>query len=55
MFKALTLLLIVFGTFLLSSFMTDQKLSESIKRGKEVYAQYCQNCHMEDGKGYAGY
>ena len=51
MFKALTLTLITFGTFLLSSFITDQKLSESIKRGKEVYAQYCQNCHMEDGKG----
>lgn len=51
MMKALTLTLIVFGTFLLSSFITDQNLKESIKRGKEVYILNCQNCHMEDGKG----
>ena len=51
MSQALTLTLITFGTCLVSSFITDQKLSESIKRGKEVYAQNCQNCHMEDGKG----
>lgn len=51
MMKALTLTLIVFGTSLLSSFITDQNLKESIKRGKEVYILNCQNCHMEDGKG----
>ncbi len=37
--------------FLLSSFIPDQNLNESIKRGKEVYALNCQNCHIEDGKG----
>ena len=42
---------IAFAIFLLSSFMPGQSLSESIKRGKEVYALYCQSCHMEDGKG----
>ena len=36
---------------LFSSFIPNQKLTESVKRGKEVYALYCQNCHMEDGKG----
>lgn len=36
---------------MLSSFMPDQSLAESIKRGKEVYTIFCQNCHMEDGKG----
>jgi len=51
MIKALTISLIFLGVFLLSSFIPDQKLSESIKRGKEVYALYCQNCHMEDGNG----
>ena len=46
-----TISIITFGIFLLSSFMPDPNLNESIKRGKEVYALYCQNCHMEDGKG----
>lgn len=51
MIKVLTISVITLGIFLLSSFIPDQKLNESIKRGKEVYALYCQNCHMEDGKG----
>lgn len=53
MIKALTISLIIFVIFLLSSFIPDQKLNESIKRGKEVYTLFCQNCHMEDGKGTA--
>ena len=36
---------------LFSSFVPTQKLSESVKRGKEVYTLYCQSCHLEDGKG----
>jgi nitrite reductase (NO-forming) len=48
---AVTISVIALGLFFLSSFTPDQKLNESIKRGKEVYALYCQNCHMEDGKG----
>jgi mono/diheme cytochrome c family protein len=51
MIKVSTISLITFGVFLLSSFVPNQSLSESIKRGKEVYTLYCQNCHMEDGKG----
>lgn len=51
MIKALTISLLTFGIFLLSSFAPDQSLSESIKRGKEVYTLYCQSCHMEDGNG----
>ena len=51
MIKFLTISLLTFGIFLLSSFIPDQNLNESIKRGKEVYAMHCQNCHMEDGKG----
>lgn len=51
MIKSLTISVITIGIFLLSSFMPDEKLSESIKRGKEAYSLYCQNCHMEDGKG----
>lgn len=49
--KLLIVSFITLGIFLLSSFVPGQKLSESIKRGKEVYTLYCQSCHMEDGKG----
>ncbi len=27
------------------------KLSESMARGKEVYADFCMQCHLPDGKG----
>jgi nitrite reductase (NO-forming) len=49
--KTGTIAVITLAIFLLSSFIPDPKLNESIKRGKEVYALYCQNCHLEDGKG----
>mgnify|MGYP003637825741 FL=1 len=29
----------------------DSKLAESIKRGKEVYADMCISCHMANGEG----
>lgn len=29
----------------------DDKLQQSIKRGKEVYADMCATCHMPNGKG----
>lgn len=51
MIKVLTISLVTLGIFLLSSFVPNQSLSESIKRGKEAYMLYCQSCHMEDGKG----
>lgn len=51
--KTGTIALIAPAIFLLSSFLPNQNLSESIKRGKEVYALQCQNCHMEDGAGIA--
>jgi mono/diheme cytochrome c family protein len=51
MIRIVTISLLTLGVFLFSSFRPDQNLKESIKRGKEVYALYCQNCHMEDGKG----
>jgi nitrite reductase (NO-forming) len=49
--QILTFAVFIVGVFLLSSALPDQSLQESIKRGKEVYIIYCQNCHMEDGKG----
>jgi mono/diheme cytochrome c family protein len=52
--KRLTILLIMSGIAFTSSTLPSQDLAESIKRGKEVYAIYCQSCHMEDGKGIPG-
>jgi nitrite reductase (NO-forming) len=51
MIKVLMISIITFAFFLFSSFVPGDKLSESIKRGKEVYILNCQSCHMEDGKG----
>ena len=51
MTRVSTISLITLGIFFLCSFMPDHSLKESIKRGKEVYAVECENCHMEDGKG----
>lgn len=34
-----------------SAFVQAYQLPKSIERGKELYTTYCQNCHMEDGKG----
>lgn len=39
------------GIFIFSAAFIPQDISESIKRGKEVYETSCQNCHMENGEG----
>ena len=52
--KKMAICAIVFGIALTSSTLPDQEMKESIERGKEVYALYCQNCHMEDGNGMPG-
>jgi len=36
---------------LFNSFSQSFNLKASIERGKDGYALYCQNCHMEDGNG----
>ena len=54
MYKVLIVSVITLGIAALSSSFNRQDIKESIKRGKEVYAMYCQGCHMEDGKGTAG-
>ena len=52
MIKATSILLIILSFFIIgSSFYQQDSLPESIKRGKEVYTNYCMNCHMEDGNG----
>ena len=46
------------GFFISATFIVftnqEKNLQESMKRGKEVYALYCQNCHMENGQGMEG-
>lgn len=37
-----------------SAFVQAYSLPKSIERGKEVYTNSCQNCHMENGLGVAG-
>ena len=49
--KGMMIAALILGVFLLSSFEQDPQLKESIKRGKEAYTMYCQNCHMENGQG----
>lgn len=52
MIKAITIIFILPCLFIVSSsFFQKDDLAKSIKRGKEVYTNYCMNCHMEDGKG----
>ena len=45
MIQSLTISLITIGIFLLSSFVPNQSLSESIKRGKEVYVLLSELSH----------
>jgi len=42
---------IINALFILSSWFFQSGTAKSIERGREVYANHCQNCHMEDGKG----
>jgi mono/diheme cytochrome c family protein len=52
--KIWTICVIVSGIAFTNSNIPDQEINESIKRGNEVYALYCQNCHMENGEGMPG-
>ena len=38
-------------TFVFCKSEQDPKLQESIKRGSEIYADFCINCHMPSGEG----
>ena len=45
---------VIIPMILLTFKFQDKNLQESMKRGKEVYTLYCQNCHMENGQGMEG-
>lgn len=42
---------VIVSIVMISSGFIQSDVQKSIVRGKEVYGLYCQNCHMEDGKG----
>lgn len=50
-FVAGTLLILFYSG---TAFVQAYNLPQSVIRGKELYTTYCQNCHMEDGKGQPG-
>lgn len=37
--------------FAVTAFIVPDGLEESIKRGEEVYNEFCVTCHLADGKG----
>lgn len=39
--------------FISSSLFQDPTLEESMKRGSEIYADFCATCHLEKGEGVA--
>jgi mono/diheme cytochrome c family protein len=51
MIKIIVASVLTIGVAIVSNSMTPQNGKQSIIRGKEVYALYCQSCHLEDGKG----
>lgn len=42
---------VAIGMVIVAGAFMQGDVKQSIVRGKEVYGIYCQNCHMEDGKG----
>jgi mono/diheme cytochrome c family protein len=42
------------GLFISLLYKQDDKLIQSMKRGEEIYQDFCINCHMHEGEGVAG-
>lgn len=51
MIKKILTVTVIASFVMISSGFIQSDVQKSIVRGKEVYGLYCQNCHMEDGKG----
>lgn len=49
--KVFALFYLVSILFLSTSLFQDPALKESMKRGNEIYAEFCVTCHMEKGEG----
>jgi len=44
---------LISGAFV-SAFGQNNALDDSIKRGQDIYQDFCVNCHMANGEGVAG-
>lgn len=44
----------LFLLFFLFSGKQDDPLASSMKRGQEIYQDFCINCHMQEGEGVPG-
>ena len=44
---------LISGAFV-SAFGQNKALDESIKRGQDIYQDFCVNCHMANGEGVVG-
>lgn len=42
------------GLFISLFYKQDDKLLQSMKRGEEIYQDFCINCHMHEGEGVVG-
>jgi len=51
MIKKIVTATIIVSIVISGSSFIQSDAQKSVVRGKEVYGLYCQNCHMEDGKG----
>lgn len=51
MMKKIMTVTVAIGMVIVAGAFMQGDVKQSIVRGKEVYGIYCQNCHMEDGKG----
>jgi mono/diheme cytochrome c family protein len=56
LYRSTLVLCAVLATFSLSSFLSgsEKELTESMKRGEQVYITNCVSCHMDNGKGIEG-
>src|SRR5690606_40475678 len=42
------------SSIFISAFGQSKALDDSIKRGQDIYQDFCVNCHMANGEGVAG-
>lgn len=47
-------LLFFISFFIFLQFTQDERLVQSMKRGEEIYQDFCINCHMHEGEGVEG-
>lgn len=49
--KVFTVLYGISLVFIYTSLFQDQELKQSMERGKEIYADFCVACHLQEGEG----